>query len=81
MYEGSKEECSKYEIQKRRTYGENRHMVDCFICTESAYLNRLTLDMYLSSLSKEERQELIIVDGKTYNKAIYDFHQRKKNNL
>ena len=77
LFTGTKEECVEYEDAKRREY-KDRTIVDCFIQSESERNRMKEINEFWISLTKEERKETIIVNGKKYYKALYDFHNGRR---
>lgn len=77
LFSGTKEECAAYEDQKRKEYND-RTMVDCFIQSESERNRLMCINDFWNNLSEEEKKETIVVNGKTYNKALYEFHNGTK---
>lgn len=75
LYRGNKEECLKYEEKKRKEYTD-RTMVDCFIISDEQQEKSEKFREYWDLLSKEEKEEKIVIDGKTYFKAAYEFHNK-----
>ena len=77
LYRGSKEECMKYEEDKRREY-EDRTKIDCYTISDTEAAKRMDASKYWDSLSDDEKKEKIVVEGKTYFKAMYDFYNEKE---
>ena len=73
LFSGTKEECVAYEDSKRKEY-EDRTVVDCFIQSETERNKMLLVKDFWNTLTDEEKKETIIIDGKKYNKALYDFY-------
>lgn len=77
LFIGTKEECVKYENEKRKEY-KDRMVVDCFVQSESERNRLAMINDFWNNLSDEEKNETIVVNGKKYNKALYDFHNNKR---
>lgn len=77
LFSGTKEECAAYEEAKRKEY-EDRTVVDCYVQSESERNRLMKVNNFWNNLTDEEKKETIIVNGKKYNKALYDFHNEKK---
>lgn len=77
LFSGTKEECVKYEDAKRKEY-KDRIIVDCFVQSESERNRLMMVNDFWNNLSDEEKNETIVVNGKKYNKALYDFHNNKR---
>lgn len=77
LFTGTKEECAEYETMKRREY-KDRTRVDCFVQSESERKRIKEINEFWNSLTKEEKKEIIIVDGKKYNKALYNFQNGRR---
>ena len=73
LFSGTEKECIAYENEKRKEYSD-RTIVDCFTQSESERNRLVSINEFWSNLSNEEKKETIIVNGKTYNKALYEFH-------
>lgn len=77
LFTGTKEECAAYEEKKRKEY-KDRTMVDCFVQSEFDRKRIKEINEFWNSLTKEEKKEIIIVDGKKYNKALYNFQNGRR---
>lgn len=77
LFSGTKAECVAYEDAKRKEYND-RTMVDCFIQSETERNKIILVNDFWNTLTEEEKSETIMVNGKKYNKALYDFHNGKK---
>ena len=77
-FSGTKEECVAFWDTQRKGYGDNREVVDCFVKSETEVNNLSVVDDFWNSLAEEDKKETIVVDGKKYNKALYNFHNRNK---
>ena len=77
IFTGTKSECLQYEEIKRKEYID-RTIVDCFTISEKEYEKLEERKEFWDSLSPEEKKETIIVNGKKYNKALYEFNKRKE---
>lgn len=78
LFSGTKEECVAFWDTQRKGYGDNREVVDCFVKSETEVNNLSVVDDFWNSLAEEDKKETIVVDGKKYNKALYNFHNRNK---
>lgn len=78
LFSGTKEECVIFEDEQRKSYGDNRDIVDCFVKSETEMNKLILVNDFWNTLTDEEKKETIIVNGKKYNKALYDFHNGKK---
>lgn len=76
LYRGSREECLKYEETKRSEY-RDRTKIDCYTISDAEATKRMDANKYWDSLSDDEKKEKIVVDGKTYFKAMYDFYNKE----
>lgn len=77
MFSGTREECASYENMKRKEY-KDRSVVDCFTQSESERNQIKSANEFWNTLTKKEKEESIMVDGKKYNKALYDFYKKQK---
>lgn len=77
LFSGTKEECVAYENSKRKEY-KDRMIVDCFVQSESERNKIMLVNDFWNTLTDEEKKETITVNGKKYNKALYDFHNGKR---
>ena len=77
LFSGTKEECVAYEDARRKKY-KDRTVVDCFIQSETERKKVLLVSDFWNSLTEEEKKETITINGKKYNKALYDFHNGKR---
>lgn len=77
IFTGTKSECLQYEEVKRREY-MNRTVIDCFTIFEKEYKKLEERKKFWDSLSPEEKKEAIVVNGKKYNKALYEYSKRKE---
>lgn len=77
LFSGTKEECATYEDMKRKEY-KDRTAVDCFIQSETERNKIMLINDFWNTLTDEEKKETIMVSGKKYNKALYDFHNGKR---
>ena len=71
LFAGSKQECAEYEHCKRKEYAD-RIIVDCFVTSEEEYRKAMSNKEFYDSLTDAEKKETIVVDGKEYNKALYE---------
>lgn len=79
LFSGTKAECVAYENEKRKEYEyKDRTVVDCFVQSESERNKNMLVNDFWNSLTDEEKKETIMVNGKKYNKALYDFHNGKR---
>lgn len=76
LFSGTQEECVAYENAKRKEY-KDRITVDCYVQSETDRNKILLVNEYWNTLTDEEKKETITVNGKTYNKALYNFHNGK----
>ena len=65
-----------YEDSKRKEY-KDKTVVDCFVQSESERNKIMLVNDFWNTLTDEEKKETITVNGKKYNKALYDFHKGK----
>lgn len=76
LFAGSLEECVEYEHNTRRGY-KNRCEVDCYTVNVEEYKNLAkyldALKAFAETLTKEQKEEIIEIDGKRYAKYILDF--------
>lgn len=73
VFEGTKTACVEFENALRKTY-KDRTMVDCWTQkkgSENQY------DLY-NSLTPEEKQDIIEVDGKRYIRKMYEANNKMK---
>lgn len=77
LFTGTKEECTDYETKKRKEY-KDRTRGDCFVQSESDRKKIKEINEFWNGLTKEEKKETIIVEGKKYNKALYNFHNGRR---
>ena len=77
IFTGDKSECLQYEEVKRREYID-RTVIDCFTISEKEYKKLEERKEFWDSLSPEEKKEVIVVNGKKYNKALYELSKRKE---
>ena len=77
LFSGTKAECVAYEDAKRKEYKDTT-MVDCFIQSETERNKIILVNDFWNTLTEEEKSETIMVNGKKYNKALYDFHNGKR---
>lgn len=77
LFSGTKAECAAYEDAKRNDY-KDRTVVDCFIQSETERNQIMLVNDFWNTLTEEEKSETITVNGKKYNKALYDFCNGKK---
>lgn len=77
LFAGTKEECIAFEDEQRKEYRKEfgddfGAIVDCY--TLSAEEQKKVDDSieFWDSLTDEQRNEKIIIAGKTYNKALYE---------
>ena len=77
IFSGTKDECLQYEEEKRREYID-RTVVDCFTISEKEYKKLEERKEFWNRLSPEEKKETITVNGKKYNKALYEFNKRNE---
>ena len=77
IFTGTKSECLQYEEVKRREYID-RTVIDCFTISEKEYKKLEERKEFWDSLSPEEKKEVIVVNGKKYNKALYELSKRKE---
>lgn len=82
IYSGTKQECTMYENEKRREYfekyGDNfGTFVDCWTEKETERQQKQNyyeaLKEYVSTLTDEQKNEIVEVDGKKFYKYILDF--------
>ena len=69
VFTGTKEECTKYETELRKTY-KDRTRIDCW--TEKVNKERYLYDR----LTDAEKKDIIEVDGKKYIRKIYETNHR-----
>lgn len=77
IFTGTKSECLQYEEVKRKEYID-RTVIDCFTISEKEYQKLKDRKEFWDSLSPEEKKETIVVNGKKYNKALYEHSRRKE---
>ncbi|RHQ82475.1 hypothetical protein [Clostridium sp. AF22-10] len=77
IFTGTKSECLQYEEVKRREYID-RTVIDCFTISEKEYKKLEEIKEFWDSLSPEKKKEVIVVNGKKYNKALYEHSKRKE---
>lgn len=77
LFTGTKTECAAYEDKRRKEY-KDRTMVDCFVRSESEMKRIKEINEFWNSLTKEEKKEMVVVDGKKYNKALYEFNNKRR---
>ena len=77
LFSGTKAECIVYEDAKRKEYKDTT-VVDCFIQSETERNKIILVNDFWNTLTEEEKSETIMVNGKKYNKALYDFHNGKR---
>ena len=77
LFSGTKAECVAYEDSKRKEY-KDKTVVDCFVQSESERNKIMLVNDFWNTLTDEEKKETITVNGKKYNKALYDFHNGKR---
>lgn len=77
LFSGSKEECVAYEDSKRKEY-KDRTVVDCFTQSDTERNQIMLANDFWNNLTEEQKKETITVNGKKYNKALYDFHNGKR---
>lgn len=77
LFSGTKEECAKFEHEKRKEY-KNRETEDCFIWSEEEMENVKRAKERWDNLTEEQKTETITVNGRTYLKALYDEKHRNK---
>ena len=51
-------------------------MVDCYTISDEQQEKSEKFKRYWDSLSKEEKEEKVVIDGKTYFKAAYEFYNK-----
>lgn len=85
IFAGSREECSSFADQARidlvKKAGEDVLTVNDFYIEkksdrENAEEKYKNMDAYKKTLSEEELNEKIIIDGKTYKKWVIDFNKK-----
>lgn len=77
LFSGTEEECVAFETEKRKeyraTFGDEFGVaVDCSTISAEKLKASKEAEDFWESLSDEEKNEKIVVDGATYNKAIYE---------
>lgn len=78
LFSGTLSECTKFEDERRKLY-KNRTVVDCYVQSETERNKAKQINDFWNSLSDDEKKEDIIVNGKKYNKALYNFHKGSTN--
>ena len=76
LFEGTKDECVAFADEKRKEY-KDRTIVDCYIQSNSERNRLAKINDFWNTLTEEEKKETIVVNGKTYIKALYDFNNAK----
>lgn len=81
LFRGSEKECVEYEDEKRkeyrRIYGDNfSFTVNCWTEEEKKIDYIKALNNYKNSLTKEQSEEVVIIDGKKYMKYALDFKKQ-----
>jgi hypothetical protein len=85
IFAGSREECTSFADQARidlvKKAGEDVLTVNDFYIEkksdrENAEEKYKNMDAYKKTLSEEELNEKIIIDGKTYKKWVIDFNKK-----
>ena len=71
LFTGNQQECTEYEHEKRKEY-KDRITVDCCVISEEEHRKALSNKEFYESLTGDEKKETIIVNGREYNKAIYE---------
>lgn len=76
LFVGTQKECLSYANRKRKEY-KDRIIVDCFVKSETERNKTKEFNELWNSLTDEEKKETITVNGKKYNKALYELHNGK----
>lgn len=71
VFSGTKAECVKYENELRKTY-KDRTRIDCWTQKKE---DENPYDLY-NSLTPEEKQDIIEVDGKKYIRKMYEANRK-----
>ena len=77
LFSGTKAECAAYEDAKRKGY-KDITVVDCFIQSETERIRIMLVNDFWNTLTEEEKSETIMVNGRKYNKALYDFYNGRR---
>lgn len=77
IFSGNYKDCVEFENAKRMQYDPDRVTIDCYIKSETEIIKHKLAKMFWDSLTDEEKSEVIYVNGKKYNKAMYEFHNGK----
>lgn len=77
LYSGSKEDCIAFETEKRKeyrqTFGDDyAAIIECYTISAEELKRDEEAEEFWNSLTEEQKNEKIVIDGKTYNKAIYE---------
>ena len=75
LFTGTKKDCSEYEDRKRKEYLD-RTVVDCFVKSESELKREKEISDIWDNLTEEQKSDLIVVDGHTYVRAIYEMNHK-----
>lgn len=73
IFAGQEKECLDYAEQKRSPLSaDDRVMLDYFVESEEKYNKILEKKTFYNSLTDEQKNDIIEVDGKRYVRAIYE---------
>lgn len=77
LFAGTKEECIAFEDEKRKEYRKEfgdgfGATVDCYTISGEKQKKVDESIEFWDSLTDEQRNEKLVVDGKLYNKALYE---------
>lgn len=77
LFTGTEKQCLDYAERKRKEY-KDRIMVDCFVQSEEEINEAEKFKEFWYRLSPEEKKETIVVNGKRYFKAAYEYSNNKE---
>ena len=77
LYAGSKEDCIAFETEKRKEYrqafgNDYAAVIDCYTISAEKLKQDEEAEEFWNSLTEEQKNEIIVVDGKKYVKALYE---------
>lgn len=75
LFSGTEKECAEFEAEKRKEYTD-RTIVDCYTISEQKIEEAKKFNEFWNSLTPAEKKETIAVNGKTYFKKVYEYHNK-----
>jgi hypothetical protein len=75
LFSGTEKECAEFEAEKRKEYTD-RTIVDCYTISEQKFEEAKKFNEFWDSLTPAEKKETIEVNGKTYFKKAYEYHNK-----